>query len=65
MSFSCNKVIEYEIKIQDLIRTKEFDLKICKNEYDQFGISMDMKIEIRERHKPYLEYHRNNVYKSA
>jgi hypothetical protein len=45
MSFSCNKVIEYENKILELVRTKDFDLKTCKNEYDSRMFEAEFYVE--------------------
>lgn len=45
MSFSCNKVIEYENKIMELIRNKEFDLETCKNEYGPLMFEAEFYVE--------------------
>lgn len=36
--------------------------RIGKKQYEILGISSNMKIRINERHKIYLEYHRNNIF---
>lgn len=34
------------------------------NDYESLGINLEMKIEIIDKHKVYLEYHRNNIFKT-
>jgi hypothetical protein len=45
MSFSCNKVSEYEEKIMSLVQSKDFDFKLCMNEYNQLMFEAEYYVE--------------------